>query len=329
VEVIPAGIPPMHPITRGTCAQIMTGAIIPEGADTVIKVEESSETSEVGTGKRTVKFNGAATSPNICFRGEDIKAGQVVLEAGTLLDTRHVPILATIGAVFVDVYRMPSVGILSTGTELVEPGKMPGVSQIRNSNAYQGIAQLGRMGIDCDYYGIAPDDQAVTRNMIREVLDNNDIVILSGGVSMGEFDFVPSVLISLGIDIRFREMAIQPGKPTLFGTGSGKFVFGLPGNPVSSYFILELLVKPFIYRCMSHNWHPPLLRLPTGEIINRRHSHRLSWIPVRLDDNGQVRTIEYHGSADIFSLRDAFGIISIPIGVNRIEKGQLVDVRPI
>jgi len=211
----------------------------------------------------------------------------------------------------------------------VEPGETPGISRIRNSNAYQMIAQLAKMGIDCDYYGIAADEEDVTRSMISEALKNNDILILSGGVSMGEFDFVPAVLESLGINVKYKQIAIQPGKPTLFGTTHGKFVFGLPGNPVSSYFILELLVKPFIYKCMNHHWNPPVIRLRAGETITRKKSNRLAWVPVRIDRQGMVHPIEYHGSAHIFSLRDADGMIPVPIGKTVIEEGELVDVRPL
>lgn len=329
IEVIRAGIPPIKSITPGKCSQIMTGAVIPDGADMVIKVEECTGGDAESLNPGEIRFTGERTAANICYRGEDLKAGEVILEAGTLLDTRHVPILATVGAVFAEVYRLPSVGVLSTGTELVEPGVSPDLSQIRNTNAYQMIAQLARMGIDCDYYGIAPDDEDITRNMISEALENNDILILSGGVSMGEFDFVPAVLASLDIDVAYRQVAIQPGKPTLFGTGRDRFVFGLPGNPVSSYFILELLVKPFIYKCMGHNWTPPVYRLKAATRITRKNSSRLSWLPVRIDLKGLAHPVEYHGSAHIFSLRDADGIIPVPIGKSVIEEGESVDVRPL
>ncbi len=327
IEVIRAGVPPRKSVLPGKCSQIMTGAIIPDGADTVIKVEECSiEGSDLHP---VIKFMGEKTNPNICYQGEDLRNGDIVLEAGVLLDTRHVPILATVGKVFIKVYRLPSVGVLSTGTELVEPGEKPGVSQIRNTNAYQMIAQLAKIGIDCDYYGIATDDEDITRNMISEALANNDILILSGGVSMGEFDFVPAVLQSLDINVAFKQVAIQPGKPTLFGTGRNKFVFGLPGNPVSSFFILELLVKPFIYKCMGHDWKPPVLRLRSASRIERKKSNRLSWMPVRIDSEGMVHEIEYHGSAHIFSLGSAEGIIPVPIGKTIIEEGEFVDVRSI
>jgi molybdopterin molybdotransferase len=329
IEVIRAGVPPAKRIAKGECAQIMTGAIVPEGADTVIKVEECEVMEAAGGQPLTVRFSGASTASNISPRGEDLRLGQELLTAGTLLDVRHVPILATVGRVFVDVYRFPSVGVLSTGTELVEPGEKPGISQIRNSNAYQMIAQLSKMGIETDYYGIAEDDEEVTRNLIAEALDSNDILIMSGGVSMGEFDFVPTVLENLGISVIFKQLAIQPGKPTLFGKGNGKFVFGLPGNPVSSFFILELLVKPFLYKCMGHDWNPVVYRMKSGERIARKKTERLSWRPVRIGPDGCFYLVDYHGSAHIFSLRDATGIIPVPIGKQVIEKGELVDVRPI
>jgi molybdopterin molybdotransferase len=329
IEVIRAGIPPARPILTGQCSQIMTGAIIPDGADTVIKVEECEKVAKNPSGIDEIRFTGVKTAANICYKGEDQKAGEEILHPGSLLEVRHVPILATVGKVFVDVYRLPAVGVLSTGTELVEPGVSPGISQIRNTNAYQIIAQLARMGIDCDYYGIASDDEEVTKSMIAEALENNDILILSGGISMGEFDFVPAVLESLGVNITFKQVAIQPGKPTLFGKGQNKFVFGLPGNPVSSYFILELLVKPFIYKCMGHHWHPPVIRLRSAKQILRKKSDRLSWMPVRIDQEGLVHQIEYHGSAHIFSLRDADGMVSMPIGKSLIEEGEFVDVRSV
>lgn len=329
IEVIRAGIPPEKSVREGQCSQIMTGAIVPDGADTVIKVEDCTGGGSHSLFPEEIRFTGEKIVSNICFQGEDLKAGEEVLGEGTLLDTRHVPILATVGSVFIDVYRFPSVGVLSTGSELVEPPEKPGKSQIRNSNAYQVIAQLGKMGIDGDYFGIAPDDEGITRSMISEALATNDILILSGGISMGEFDFVPDVLQSIGMNISYRQIAVQPGKPTLFARSEDKFVFGLPGNPVSSYFILELLVKPFLYKCMGHQWNPPVFRLRAGEQLTRKKSNRLAWMPVRIDHEGLVHAVEYHGSAHIFSIRNADGIIAVPIGKTIIEEGDFVDVRPL
>ena len=327
IEVIRAGLPPVKAVGAGECAQIMTGAEIPEGADTVIKVEDVENEEGVGDPGSYVRFVGSDSANHIMYRGEDLKAGETVIAAGTRLDVRHVPILATAGSVSVSVARVPSVGVLSTGTELVEPGDSPGPSQIRNTNAYQMIAQLKSLAIDADYYGIATDEFDTTRNRIGQAMSQNDIVILSGGVSMGEFDFVPDVMKSLGINIFYDKVAIQPGKPTLFGRKQNRFIFGLPGNPVSSYFTMELLVKPFIYRCMGSAGSLPVLRLPAGREIIRHKTQRMSWIPVSISQEGQVFPVEYHGSAHILALRDADGIVSVPIGKTAVRAGEILEVR--
>lgn len=346
IEVIPAGSVPEKAVGAGECSQIMTGAIIPEGADTVIKVEDV-EFLDPGLGSsaarasgsllpdpdanenREICFTGGNTAPNICYRGEDLREGQTILEANMLLASRHVPIMATVGATLVEVYKVPRVAVLSTGSELVEPYFKPSLSQIRNSNAYQLVAQLGEMGIDPDYLGIAPDDPEITGHLIDDAFQEAEILLITGGVSMGDFDFVPDVLEGKGFNILFRKMAVQPGKPTLFGAANEKFVFGLPGNPVSSYFIFEMLVKPFIYKCMGHNWQPPLWKLQAAHRLERKNSNRLGWIPVGINGEGRVVQVDYHGSAHICALKEAQGIASMPIGTLVIEKGELVNVRPI
>ena len=324
IEVIQAGKSPQKTIQPGQCAQIMTGAIIPEGADTVIMVEQTQVNAE-----GRIEFTGKGSKSNICYLGEDVHEGDLVLEKGTLISPRHIPVLATIGAVRVPVAKSLKVAVIATGTELVEPAEKPGPSQIRNSNASQMMSQLYSMGIPANYYGIAPDDEQLTYEMLEQASDENDLVILSGGVSMGEFDFVPGVLMKLGFDIKFQKMAVQPGKPTTFGVRDDCFVFALPGNPVSSFVQLEILVKPFIYQCMGHDFHPPAWKLPAGKPFLRKKTDRMAWIPVTISQEGRVLPLEYHGSAHIFSLTKANALIYYQIGQALIEEGDLVDVRPI
>jgi molybdopterin molybdotransferase len=302
----------------------MTGAMLPAGADTVVEVEM---TEELEDGR--IKFKGVNPRSNICPLGEDIRKGDVVLGKGTLTGVRHIPVLATVGATKLKLYRRPLIGVLATGTELVEPHEKPGLSQIRNSNAVQTIAQLNSIGIDPRYYGIAPDDEEKTYEMLESAVKENDIVMLSGGVSMGEFDFVPSVLKKLGFDLLFQRVAVQPGKPTTFGVNKGKYVFAFPGNPVSSFIIFELLAKPFIYKMMNHDWKPVSMKLEAGMEIKRRKTGRQSWFPVELNHEGKVVPLEYHGSAHIFALNRAIGIASMDIGVGVIREGERVDVRQI
>ncbi|MCD6331874.1 MAG: molybdopterin molybdotransferase MoeA [Bacteroidales bacterium] len=323
IESVPAGVIPEKKISRGTCSQIMTGAMIPEGADTVIPVEDTERQAD-----GTIRFTGKTVHSNICPLGEDVQTGSQVLSAGTLLRDRHIPILATIGAVQVQVYKKPSVAVLATGTELVEPELKPGRAQIRNSNAYQMVAQLNTIGIQADYMGIVPDDEERSYRQFRDALDDHDIMLLSGGVSMGRYDYVPKVLERLGFDLHFRKVAIQPGRPTTFASRDQKFVFGLPGNPVSSFMTLKLFVKPFIYRCMAAKIEPRELILAAGTRITRKKNNRLAWIPVKITGEQKVIPVDYHGSAHIFALSYADGMLGIPVGQSVIKEGEPVHVRP-
>lgn len=324
IETIPAGVEPSKRVESGQCSQIMTGAIIPEGADTVIMVEQTES-----AGSDTIRFTGDKTRSNICYFGEDINKGDLVLEKGTLIGSRHIPVLATIGVVDVPVSVQTRVGVIATGTELVEPDQVPGISQIRNSNASQMMGQLSSLGLNPKYFGIAPDDEEQTYNSLAHALEISDVLVLSGGVSMGEFDFVPAVLQRLGLELKYQKIAVQPGKPTTFAVGRDKFVFALPGNPVSAFVQFEILVKPFLLECMGHKWEPLVWKLPAGEKFTRKKTSRMSWIPVKLSQEGKVISLDYHGSAHIFALNQAQGFIYFNVGQAQIEVGELVNVRPI
>lgn len=324
VEVIPAGYVAVKTIGENQCAQIMTGAIIPDGADTVIMVEYTEVLAD-----KKVRFTGKGSKSNICYLGEDMKMGDKVLDKGTLISSRHIPVLASIGVTDVPVYKSLKVSVVATGTELVEPDKVPGASQIRNSNGSQMIAQLDAIGIKASYFGIAPDNEDETFEKLKEALESCDLLILSGGVSMGEFDFVPKVLNELGFDLKYQRVAVQPGKPTTFGVSGEKYVFALPGNPVSSFVQFEIMVKPFVFKCMGHNWTPPAWRLPAGREFSRKKADRMAWVPIKISTEGRVMPLEYHGSAHIYALNQAQGLVYFEIGKKQIEEGEILNVRPI
>lgn len=321
IETIPAGIPPGMDISEGTCSRIMTGGMIPSGADTVIKVEDTEEDAE-----GLVRFTGKDTKSNICLRGEDIAEGQVVIKSGMLISSRHIPTLASAGSHQPLVCKRPKVGIISTGTELVEPWEKPGPGQIRNSNGHQLMAQAGSCGALCTYYGIVDDTAENTVDRIREALENNDIILMSGGVSMGDFDLVPAMLGKAGMEILFRQISIQPGKPTLFAQGGGKFCFALPGNPVSSFVLFEMLVRPFLYKMQGHDYIPGLLHGRMAETYSRKKTSRMALVPVKVE-NGEIFPAEYHGSAHIHALVNANGLITLKPGLSGLEKGETTDVR--
>jgi molybdopterin molybdotransferase len=323
LEVIAAGQKPEKNIGTNQCSKIMTGAMMPEGADCVIKVEES----EVLTNGK-VRFIVEDTKTNFVPMGEDVRVNDLVLKKGTLLNAQHLAVAAAVGYDNPRVFKKVRVGVISTGDELVEPHITPGPSQIRNSNAYQLMAQLQKMNVTPLYFGIARDTEEATTKVIKKAIDDCDVILLTGGVSMGDFDFVPKIFDEIGVEIKFKEMAVQPGKPTVFGVLKNKFIFGLPGNPVSSFNIFEILTKPLIYKMMGYDFKSLEIRLPMGVAYNRKRSTRKSFLPVKIED-GKIWPIDYHGSAHIFALTEANAWISVPVGVATLNEGEIVDVRQI
>lgn len=322
IEVVQAGQTPLKKIKKGLCTKIMTGAPVPEGADTIVMVEHTS----VNDDKVRVVKKGHKS--NISFKAEDVKEGQTVLKKGILIKPQHIAIFASVGYTNVSVYKRAKVGIISTGDELVEPHEKPGKSKIRNSNGHQLMAQVKAIGAKAVNYGIAKDTYEDTYDLVIKALSENDIILLTGGVSVGEFDFVPKVLEEAGITLLFDSIAVTPGKPTTFGKSENKFCFGLPGNPVSSFVQFELLTKPFLYGMMGYKYKLKEINLPMAADLSRKRTIRKAFIPVHII-NGEIKPVEYHGSAHIHALSTADGLISFPIGTEKFKKGEIIHVRQI
>jgi molybdopterin molybdotransferase len=323
VEIIAAGKVPQHRVGIDQCSKIMTGAIVPDGCDIVFMVEESEV---LQNGK--VRFTGAKTKINMSFRGEDVRKDDTILKAGLLIQPQDIAVLASVGHTEVLVKKKPVIGIISTGDELIDPSEKPEISQIRNSNAYQLRAQVTRAGGSGIDYGIAPDNETATYRMILKAIQECDIVLITGGVSMGDFDFVPSVLTRAGVKILFDRINVQPGKPTTFGVHDKAVIFALPGNPVSSFIQFEMLVRPLINRMMGYVWKPAGFKLPMAIKYERRSTDRLGLVPVFIKDM-EVIPVDFHGSAHIAALSYSDGIISMKPGIKSIEKGEIVNVRQI
>lgn len=322
IEIVAAGSVPQKVISENQCTKIMTGAMLPKGADCVLMIEHTEK-----SGENCIKFLKNDTSANICYLAEDVKKGSLVLKKGIVIKPEHIAILAAVGCFEPKVSIQPKVCIISTGDELVEPYQIPAPSQIRNSNSWQLLAQVQQMFVKAEYAGIAKDDEQSTHKMISNALETSDVVLLTGGVSMGDFDLVPDMMKKSGIEILFRSIAIQPGKPTVFGVKNNKFCFGLPGNPVASYVIFELLVKPLLYKVMGHEFFPRVLQMPFAQEYKRRISERLSVLPVVIKTDGTISPVNYHGSAHIHALAYAQGFVFIPIGKTNVNKGEMMDVR--
>jgi len=324
IETIPAGYTPRKSIGPNQCAKIMTGAVVPEGADCVIMVEYTETVA-----KNRIRFTGSTTDNNICLRAEDTKKGDVILRAGQIIKAQHIAMLATVGCIKPSVALQPRVGIIATGDELVEPTRQPTACQIRNSNAFQLVAQVIGTSAIATNYGIAADTKEAIDSMVKKGLRQNDVVILSGGVSVGDYDLVREVLEENNVRLLFEKIAVKPGRPTLFGISDDAFCFGLPGNPVSTFIMFELLVKPFLYKMAGHDFRPVVSHRQLESTITRKKTERDSWLPVVFKENNRVEKIEYHGSAHINALCEADGLLRIPAGVAEIKEETAVAVRQI
>ena len=322
VETIQAGLPPAKPIGPGRCAKIMTGAAVPEGADCVVMIEQTEK-----VGARLIRLTNQRTRDNIARRALEVKTGEVVLHAGTLIGPQHIAVLASVGCTRPLVAKKPTVGLIAGGDELVDPSAKPGPSQIRNSNSYQLAAQLEAVGAAVCDYGVVKDVATEIDLVLKTAMSENDVVLVSGGVSVGDYDFVPSILRQNGVELLFEKIAVKPGKPTVFGVSKKAFCFGLPGNPVSTFVTFELLVKPFLYALMGHRYSPKDVQMRLDESVTREDTERQGWIPVAVADDASVHPVKYHGSAHILALCRAHGLIAMDIGVASIEQGSRVSVR--
>ncbi len=320
VETIAAGTPPRVVVIPGQCAKIMTGAMIPSGADRVVKRECTVEENGF------MRIVAPDTNVNIRRRGEDLMAGKLVLDRGTRLRPAQIALLASLGVDSVPVARRPRVGIITTGSELVNPGAPLAPGQIYDSNSFSLSAQIREAGAVPVGLGRVADNDEATVKAIASALDECDVLILSGGVSAGDFDFVPSALKQAGFTLYFEKIAVQPGMPTVFAGKAEKCAFGLPGNPVSTFVIFEVFIKPLLMRKMGHAYFPQRQPAALASSFSRSNCERTAFVPVILRD-GRAELVSYHGSAHLHALGRANALLRVPAGQKAIAAGCTVDVR--
>jgi molybdopterin molybdotransferase len=337
VEEVTAGMTPSKPVTAGSATRIMTGAPLPVGADAVVKIEDARIDADAGC--VAIRTSPVETGRHVLLRGSSLKSGQRVLSAGRLLRPQELGALAEVGKHRLLVRPRPTVAVLATGDELVPVNEKPGPGQIRNSNETLLAAQTARAGGIPVRLGVARDNRAELRERIQAGL-NCDVLLLSGGVSEGTRDLVPSELASIGVRNIFHKINIRPGKPLWFGvwnssgeaakSGRGPaYVFGLPGNPVSSLVCFELFVRSCLRRlrgCEPAEPQPIPARLAAEHVAR---GERPTYNPARViwDRGGlSVEAVPWHGSSDLQATVDANAMAVFPGGDATYSVGDAVDV---
>jgi molybdopterin molybdotransferase len=319
LETLGAGDVPQKTLLPGTCIRIMTGAMVPPEAGRIVRVEYTDEVA----GK--IRPNRQEPLRNIIDRGENLKAGSILC-GPRRLSSKDIGVLAAFGIDSVEAVPKPRVGILTTGSELVEPGNNLPPGRIYNSNGLQLAAQAREAGCHVISYGIIEDEPQILRSAAKRAIAECDFVLFTGGVSMGDFDYVPSILEECGVEIVFHHVSVKPGKPTLFGRKGKIPVFGLPGNPVSVFMIFEILVKPAIFLWTGIPYRPRIIETRLKNTFSRRHAERTEFVPVRVEQDSAV-LVPYHGSAHLNALSEADGILKIEKNVDTIAAGSLIHVR--
>lgn len=320
---IKAGDTVTESLTAATCVQIMTGAAVPSGADAVMMIEHTQREGEV------VRFERAAQAgQNIVPRGSEARAGQTVLHSGMRLGFAELALAAQVGAVQLQCANRPRVAILSTGDEVVLIDERPGAFQIRNSNSVSLAAQVRIAGGEPVVLGNAADRVEDLGEKIERGL-KEDALVLTGGVSMGKYDLVETVLKALGAEFFFDAVAIRPGKPAVFAICNSRPVFGLPGNPVSTMVTFQLFVTPAIDLLSGAEARPlPLVEAQLAEALNERPG-LAHFLPARIEWHGsspQVRSLKWQGSGDIAALAGANCFLVAPANREKIAVGERVSV---
>lgn len=324
IEDVPAGKMPTKTVGAGQAIRIMTGAPIPRGADTVLKVEDTEHTPEL-----VRVFKPEPRGSNIRPQGEDVKKGECIIAKGTAIRPGEAGMLAILAKSFVFAYQRPRVAILSTGDELADLDERFSEEKIINSNSYGIAAAVQEAGGIPLLLGIARDTPAALKEKISHGL-NADILVLSGGVSMGDYDFTKAVFRDLGAEMNFWKLAIRPGQPLAFGKIQGKLAFGLPGNPVSSMVTFEQLVRPAMLKMSGHrSYGRPVVHAEFQEKFSKRtdRRHFLRGILTREAGVFKVRTTGDQGSGILTSMVKANCLIDVPVEVERINPGDAVSVQ--
>ena len=319
-----AGAPQQSLHQPDTCLEVMTGAVLPDGTDTVIRYEDV----DITDGVATVRVEELKYGKNVHRHGEDRTAGELIVASGTLLSAAEIGVAATVGKSNLSVARTPKVAIISTGDELVDLDQTPLPHQIRKSNVYRLQASLRAEGIAADRFHLV-DDLETVKAELRHLLGTYDVLLLSGGVSKGKFDFLPQALSELDVQKGFHKIRQRPGKPFWFGTATnGTVVFALPGNPVSSFLCLQRYFLP---------WWRASLGLDKRPTVRAVLAENFSFMPdltyflqvrTRFDETGRLlaQPVTGNGSGDLANLVEADAFLELPRGQTDFPAGGVFPI---
>ena len=329
-----AGMWPDRAVGAGEATRIMTGSPVPQGADAVIQVERTKmvETAIVDVFDVVIETPVVA-GQNIVPRGSEAGKGAVLLHRGVRITQAHLAVLASVGVAVVSVGRAPRVGVMVTGDEVVEPSASPTAAQIRNANGPALVAAIGEAGGVAKSYGILADDLAATTRAIERALhDRQDVLVLSGGVSAGMFDFVETALAGLGVTLHVTAVSVKPGAPFVFGTRGETLMFGLPGNPVSAQVTFELFVRPALLKMQGATriLRPIFDAVLEGPVTNR--SGRKNFLPGFAswqDGAFRVAPVRTQGSGDIAAHSRANALVVLDPDRTHAATGEIVPIYPL
>ncbi|HEX5604095.1 MAG TPA: gephyrin-like molybdotransferase Glp, partial [Pyrinomonadaceae bacterium] len=317
-----------HQLEEGQAVRIMTGAPVPAGADSVQQVEL---TTELKDGTVVELLETVETGRSIVKRGSEIKAGEVVLRAGTTINAAMMAVLAAFGYAQVEVFLKPRVAVLATGSELVSVDQKPGQDQIRDSNNYSISAYAELAGAVTERMPLTGDETDLLKQHISEAAKRSDLIVTSGGVSMGVYDLTKAALKELDAEIFFERVALRPGKPTVFAhLPNGTLVFGLPGNPVSVSVTFNLFARAALFAMQGTA--EPALKRETAVLARsvKGTADRESYLPAQLTSNDDAELVAFPlrwgGSSDFVAFALTTALVIVPASVKGIEAGALVSV---
>jgi molybdopterin molybdotransferase len=319
-----AGNEPVEISEQNECVEIMTGSVIPESADTVIRYEDL----ELRAGLATLTTDEIARGQNIHCKGRDKKQDELIANIGEIINPAVIGILASVGKTEVAVRKLPRIVILTSGDELVDVTETPSPYQIRKSNGYTIRAALKQKGLGADVMHL-PDDIDIIKENVKNCLANYDVMLLTGGVSMGKFDHIPHAMEGLGVQTLFHKVQQRPGKPFWFGKNeTSTLVFAFPGNPVASFMCLHRYFIPWVQSVTGHKPEPAVFA-----VLDSRYSFQLPlkcFLQVKLYNNDfcqlMATPVEGNGSGDFANLADADAFLELPIQKREFKKGQVFRV---